>query len=345
MHARLPLSLHPIVVVLLLAVCTAPALAAVHDVVAFSSSAHFRCGDGRPPTSGLCEGALISEPLAARATSDLVGALAGQPASDALPAVAARVATAVEPARVVLSVTSLVADSPKALLSRISEVFAEMSASEGHSSFVGTVEGPLSARNSALSLSRVGGKHVSPGRLAEMAKESSFAPGSTQVVSVRIENMTEHEALFPSIRSLMKASDGHIGLVWAAARAEDVKKQEEAAEDSAKKGAAAGNAAADAVEANAAGKGVTAAPTASTSVTDKANSTTNSTIPGFAADGALLKTTSMNPPELSTAGLMGLLVTVILLIILAPGLFCLYSIEAPMTFDQMDKDEAKKKMQ
>ncbi len=85
---------------------------------------------------------------------------------------------------------------------------------------------------------------------------------------------------------------------------------------------------------------------AGTAVNGTSPSNTTAAIPaGFNADGSLKKTTTMDPPQVSVGGIAGLLVGFVLLLILVPGLICLYKIESPQTFDTMDKDDAKKKMQ
>ncbi|CDF34666.1 unnamed protein product [Chondrus crispus] len=53
----------------------------------------------------------------------------------------------------------------------------------------------------------------------------------------------------------------------------------------------------------------------------------------------------MNPPEISSAGLSGLLVALIFLLIFVPGFLCLTRIASPETFDVMDSNDMKKKMQ
>lgn len=53
----------------------------------------------------------------------------------------------------------------------------------------------------------------------------------------------------------------------------------------------------------------------------------------------------MNRPEISSAGFAGLLVTFIFLLIFIPGFLCLTKITAPETFEIMDSNDMKKKMQ
>lgn len=341
MYARLPYIPSSLAFTILLATCIASTVANVHNVFAFSSASHFLCGEGNPSKGGLCEGDAIGKPLPARAPADLVGALAGKSAGSALPEVAARIAPAVSAPQVVLSVTSHVADSPSNLASRMSEIFTGESGRKSASSFVGTVDGSLSAVDATSSV----GRAVSVAQLSDLSKSDRSTTGKAEVMSVTVDDAVERDALFAAIRSLVDGTDGHVAVVWASVRDEvAVQKEEEKARESAQKGAASGAAAADAVEASAEKKGVTTSPPTSTIADAGANSTKKPVMPGFAADGTLLKTTSMNPPELSTAGLMGLLVGLVFLIILAPGLLCLYNIEAPYAFDHMDKDEANKKM-
>jgi hypothetical protein len=65
----------------------------------------------------------------------------------------------------------------------------------------------------------------------------------------------------------------------------------------------------------------------------------------FGTDGRLIKNTSMNPPEITVDGLTGLLTAFILFAILTPGLYCLFNIQPPQTFEALEKDDSKKKMQ
>lgn len=53
----------------------------------------------------------------------------------------------------------------------------------------------------------------------------------------------------------------------------------------------------------------------------------------------------MNPPEINSAALSGLLVALIFLLIFVPGFMCLTNITAPETFEIMDSNDMKKKMQ
>lgn len=53
----------------------------------------------------------------------------------------------------------------------------------------------------------------------------------------------------------------------------------------------------------------------------------------------------MNPPEISAPGLAGLLVAFIFLLIFVPGFLCLTRIATPETFDVIDSNDMKKKMQ
>lgn len=53
----------------------------------------------------------------------------------------------------------------------------------------------------------------------------------------------------------------------------------------------------------------------------------------------------MNPPEINSAILSGLLVALIFLLIFVSGFMCLTRITAPETFEIMDSNDMKKKMQ
>lgn len=61
--------------------------------------------------------------------------------------------------------------------------------------------------------------------------------------------------------------------------------------------------------------------------------------------GAKASENSMNPPEINTAQLTGLLVVLIFLILFVPGFMCLWNIQPPQSFDVFDSNDVKKKLQ
>lgn len=71
----------------------------------------------------------------------------------------------------------------------------------------------------------------------------------------------------------------------------------------------------------------------------------NATQNTSSAKGNSTKSNVMNAPELSTAGLTGLLVTALFLIIFIPGFLCLWNIQTPQTFEVVDGTDVRKKMQ
>lgn len=58
-----------------------------------------------------------------------------------------------------------------------------------------------------------------------------------------------------------------------------------------------------------------------------------------------MHSTYMRPPEISEAGLAGLLVAAIFLLVFIPGFLCLWRIQPPQTFEFGDSTDARKKMQ
>lgn len=71
----------------------------------------------------------------------------------------------------------------------------------------------------------------------------------------------------------------------------------------------------------------------------------NATGTAFADTGILVKNTRMDPPEITVAGLTGLIVAGIFLAIFLPGFMCLWSIQTPQSFEATDRNDHHKKMQ
>mmetsp|Transcript_40207 Transcript_40207/g.98669 ORF Transcript_40207/g.98669 Transcript_40207/m.98669 type:complete len:226 (+) Transcript_40207:378-1055(+) len=76
-------------------------------------------------------------------------------------------------------------------------------------------------------------------------------------------------------------------------------------------------------------------------VSPPTQSGTNTT--GSTEDEDGLLAGGMRPPEIDSAGVMGLLAAALLLLIFVPGFLCLWNIEPPQTFETPDRDGAKKK--
>jgi hypothetical protein len=302
--------------------------AASSHVVAFSSTTHFSCGDADSSSiRGVCAEYSLA-PLAPRAASDLLRFLSGSDSADAessLPAVAARLSLGETTPELVLAVTETAGLPVRQLLASISDAMLSSPAVRSPSSFASVLDGVPSRTPS--------GRKVGVSELERMAADggASFVNGKTDTLSVEIGNENERAALLASVRMLVDRSEGRFAVVWTASR---VDKETEEARESALKGGAAGEAAAEAVEET---EGVGS---------QKSEDKPTAGLSHFNADGTLVKNTSMDPPLITTGALVGLIVAAVLLMILLPGLMCLYNIQAPQSFDYtMDRDEAKKKLQ
>lgn len=324
---------------LVFATAASVAAAAPH-VLAFSSTSHFACENaGALINRGICADAAPTH-LPSRAASDLLQFLSRSrdfsAADSSLPEVASRLRFADTQPEVVLAVTDNAGTSARTLLGSVSDAILSSSSVRNPSSFASSLDG--------VPLPSVAGRKVALDELERLASKggSSLITGEVDTLSVDVGTAEERSALLTTMRALVNRAEGRFAVVWTSVRAED---ETEKAHESAMKGGAAGEAAAEAVEeAEAAGpKDVDGtAETANASAILPATATTGI----FNVDGTLVKNTSMDPPLITTSALVGLVVTAVLLMILGPGLMCLYNIQAPQSFDySMDRDEAKKKMQ
>lgn len=311
---------------------TAAVASASSHVVAFSSSTHFACDDaGATLHRGICAGAAEAL-LPPRAASDLLHFLSSAEFSageTSLPAVASRLAAADQAPEVVLAVSDSAGISARRVLEDLSSAVAGSSSVKAPSSFSSRLDGEPRPT--------VAARKVTVGDVARMASEgdSVLTNGKVDTFSVDVTSAGERASVLSAVRSLVDRADGRFAVVWTSSRVDDEEIKE--AHDSAMKGGAEGEAAAAAAEAAISPKevGTTGA---------KANGSAISAT-GFNEDGTLVKNTSMDPPLITVGALVGLIVSATLLLILGPGLMCLYNIQSPERFDYSKGDEAKKKMQ
>lgn len=315
---------------------TAAVASASSHVVAFSSSTHFACDDvGATLHRGICAGAAEAV-LPPRAASDLLHFLSSSEFSStetSLPAVASRLAVPDQTPEMVLAVSDSNGVSAGTVLEDLSNAVGASSSVKTPSSFSSTLVGePIPV---------VADHKVTVDDLARMASEGNgaLANGKVDTFSIDVTSAGERASVLSAVRSLVDGANGRFAVVWTSSRVDDESHEEiKEAHDSAVKGGAAGEAAAAAAEAAVGPKEVD-------ETDSKANATTFAAT-GFNADGTLVKNTSMDPPLITVGALVGLLVSATLLLILGPGLMCLYNIEAQERFDySKDRDEAKKKMQ
>lgn len=324
--------------VVLVAAGTAAVATASSHVVAFSSTTHFACADaGASLHRGICTGAAAAV-LPPHASSDLLRFLTGADFSaseSSLPAVASRLAFPDQTPELVLAVSDSAGIPARRVLEDLSNAVLSSASVKTPSSLASSLDGdaiPVAA-----------GRKMAVGELARMASEgdSALANGKVDTFSVDVTNAGERAAVLSAMRSLVDRADGRFAVVWTSSRV-DTEEIEEA-RDSALKGGAAGVAAAAAAENQ--GPAAAVGPPGVDVPGAKANS---SMIPAgvFNSDGTLVKNTSMDPPLITVGALVGLVVSATLLMILGPGLMCLYNIQSPQRFDYVEnRDEAKKKMQ
>lgn len=135
-------------------------------------------------------------------------------------------------------------------------------------------------------------------------------------------NAGETAALMDSIRTLARRDGAKLAVVWAS-RADADAPDAPAADQPASEGDAA-----------AAQDGVAGADAPADDAAAEAP-----------APDAKEDTNAMKPPEINSAGLAGLLVALIFLLIFIPGFLCLTNITAPESFEIMDSNDVRKKMQ
>lgn len=315
--------------------------AASPHVVAFSTSTHFSCANAASPSAtGLCVGSETAA-MGSSAAADILGFLStGSASVSALPSLSARFATPTTSPELVLAVTERAGLASDVLLGRLA-------------TSVGSTDGKASSFAAELDVAAPGfeGTVRSTAEIVRMAESGHalFSDGKIDVLNVEVNSVKKRDDILNSMRQLAQRTSGKFALVWTTARVDE---QTAGALESAVQGGDAGNAAAPAADALPRGEELGAEPL----LTDgagtaegaevvagmKANTTANAE---FNADGSLKKKTHMDPPPITPGIAVGLIVAFILLLILMPGMMCLYNIQAPQSFEITDKDDAKKKMQ